>query len=414
MRPGDPPLPSHVNEPLTPRHVAFVFRLGEALHRYGAPAHRLEEVLASVTAKLGVDARFYVTPTAIFATVGPPEVLGTSFVRVPPGDMDLGRLVELDALSMALIHDRISFPEAARQLERILEAKPLYSGLVTLLAYAVGAGAAARLFGGAAHEVQVALFAGLGVGLVALLAPRMAALHRIQEAVSGAVAALVAALGAAFVTPLSVELTTLGALLPLLPGLTLTVALTELTTRNLMSGTARLANAVTILLQLAFGVALGNRVGTLFVETVASPPPAPHGWSFAPAFVFTTVALVVLMRGRPRDLWMMALTAGAGYAGTRLGAPLLGPELGAFLGALAAAMTSNALARLVDKPAVVPLVPALLLLVPGSIGLKSLNSLYAHDVIAGLHFAFSTTVMLVSLVAGLLLANVIVRPNRAL
>lgn len=414
MLTGDPPLQSHVNEPLTPRHVAFVFKLGEALHRYGAPAHRLEEVLASVTAKLGVDARFYSTPTAIFATVGPPEVLGTSFVRVPPGDMDLSRLVELDALSMAIIHDRISFPDAARRLEVILEAKPPYSGLITLLAYAVGGGAAARLFGGAAHEVQVALFAGLAVGLVAILAPRVAALHRIQEAVSGVVAALVAALSAAIVTPLSVEITTLAALLPLLPGLTLTVALTELTTRNLMSGTARLANAMTVLLQLAFGVALGNKVGTLFVEATASTLPTPHSWSFVPAFAFTTIALVVLMRGRPRDLWMMGLTATMGYAGMRLGAPLLGPELGAFLGALAAAMTSNALARLVDRPAVVPLVPALLLLVPGSIGLKSLNSLYAHDVITGLHFAFSTTIMVVALVAGLLLANVIVRPGRAL
>lgn len=398
----------------TPQQVHFVFKLGEALHRYGAPAHRLEALLEKVVAQLGVDARFYSTPTAIFASVGPPEALATSFVRVQPGDMDLGRLVELDNLSMSLIRNRVSFADASRRLDVILEQPSPYSDAFTLLAYAVASAAAARLFGGGQNEVMVALIGGLGVGLVALLAPTIDALNRIQEAASALVASLIIVGCAAFVKPLSVEIATLAALLVLLPGLSLTVSLTELSTRNLMSGTARLAGSVTVLLQLTFGVALGGRLGALMWGNPASTQPSPQLWTMVPAFVFATAALVVLLRGRPRDLWMMGLTAAAGYVGTRLGAPVLGPELGAFVGALAAAMTSNALARRLDRPAVVALVPALLLLVPGSVGLRSLTSLFANDVIAGVSFAFSMTLIAVSIVAGILLANVLMRPGRAL
>lgn len=401
-------------ERVTSRHVAFVFKLGEALHRYGAPAHRLEAMLVKVVGRLGVDARFYSTPTGIFASVGAPERLATSFVRVQPGDMDLGRLVELDKLSMALVDNQISFKEAAVELDAILEQPAPYSSTMTLLAYAVGGAAAARLFGGAAHEVLVALVAGLGVGLVALLAPRVEALNRIQEAASALVAALVTVACAVFVKPLSVEITVMAALLPLLPGLSLTVGLTELSTRNLMAGTGRLAGVATVLLQLTFGVALGSRLGALALGSPTSSVPMPQAWSLVPAFVFTTVALVVLMRGRPREFWMMGLTAAAGYIGIRLGGPVLGPELGAFLGALAAGMTSNAMARAFNRPAVVALVPALLILVPGSVGLKSLTSLFANDVIAGVSFAFSMSLVAVSLVAGMLLANVLMRPGRAL
>lgn len=413
-----PPLPNTApaEDRLAPtgEHVHFVFKLGEALHRYGAPAHRLEALLEKVVARLGVDARFYSTPTAIFAAVGRPDELSSSFVRVPPGDMDLGRLVELDALSMALVDGEVSFTDAAAQLDAILEHPPVYSNAFTLVAYAVASAAGARLFGGGFNESMVALVAGFCVGLVAVLAPRVEALNRIQEAASALIASLLIALAGAFVKPLSIEVTTLAALLSLFPGLSLTVALTELATRNLMSGTARLAGAVTVLLQLTFGVALGGRIGVLFFDGVSSPPPEPALWTMAPAFILATVALVVLMRGRVEELWMMGLTALAGYIGTRLGASVLGPELGAFIGALVAATTSNALARVFDRPAVVALVPALLLLVPGSVGFRSVTSFFENDVIAGVSFAFSMLIVGVSLVAGLLLANVLMRPGRAL
>jgi len=60
-------------------------------------------------------------------------------------------------------------------------------------------------------------------------------------------------------------------------------------------------------------------------------------------------------------------------------------------------------------------VPAILLLVPGSIGYRSLASLMQSEVVLGIETAFRMIVIAVSLVAGLLLASVAApgaRPGR--
>jgi uncharacterized membrane protein YjjB (DUF3815 family) len=51
---------------------------------------------------------------------------------------------------------------------------------------------------------------------------------------------------------------TLAGLIVLMPGLTLTVAMTELSTQHLASGTARLSAAFVTFLGMGFGVAVGN------------------------------------------------------------------------------------------------------------------------------------------------------------
>jgi uncharacterized membrane protein YjjB (DUF3815 family) len=55
-----------------------------------------------------------------------------------------------------------------------------------------------------------------------------------------------------------------------------------------------------------------------------------------------------------------------------------------------------------------------MLLVPGSIGYRSLAALLHSDVVSGVDAGFSAVLVGVTLAAGLLLANVLVPPRRAL
>jgi uncharacterized membrane protein YjjP (DUF1212 family) len=57
--------------------IAFLLDMGKALHRYGVPAHRLEEMLFLLAARFGITGQFLSTPAAIFASFGPPEALRT-------------------------------------------------------------------------------------------------------------------------------------------------------------------------------------------------------------------------------------------------------------------------------------------------------------------------------------------------
>ncbi|MFP2902117.1 threonine/serine exporter family protein, partial [Corallococcus sp. 4LFB] len=86
----------------------------------------------------------------------------------------------------------------------------------------------------------------------------------------------------------------------------------------------------------------------------------------------------------------------------------------AFAGALLLGVGSNALARLRNRPAVTTVVPGLMLLVPGSVGFRSLASLLERDVVAGVDTAFSMLMVAVALAAGLLSANAIMPSRKVL
>lgn len=55
--------------------------------------------------------------------------------------------------------------------------------------------------------------------------------------------------------------------------------------------------------------------------------------------------------------------------------------------------------------------PAILLMVPGSLGFTSTSSLLAQDVVVGMQGVFSMVLVAFSLVTGLLLANLTSRPT---
>ena len=395
--------------------VAFILRLGQALHQYGTPAHRLEEQLRQVSERFGVEARFFTTPTCIFASFGPPEALQTSLIRVEPGVMDLERLSLLDELAQQVIHGQLAPEQGAERVEAILRAPARYGRPITLLCWTLAAGAAARLFGGGLREVGIAALSSLAIGVLDQLTHRSPRASRVLEPVAALLASALAVTAASFLGPLSLQVAMLSGLIVLLPGLELTVAINELATRHLIAGTARLTGAALVFLQLTFGVALGQHLAELLpLPPPALPPSALPLWSGVGALVVAALAVTVLFRARPRDIgWILAAGALA-FGGARVGARGLGPELGAFVGALLLGMASNMLARVRNQPAVVTIVPGMVLLVPGSLGFRSLESLLARDVVAGVGTAFSMLLVAVAIAAGLLFANALVPSRRVL
>ena len=81
-------------------------------------------------------------------------------------------------------------------------------------------------------------------------------------------------------------------------------------------------------------------------------------------------------------------------------------------GRFAAAAASNLQARLFDRPASITLVPSLLLIVPGSVGFRSIASLLDRATLDGVETAFRMTLMLAALVTGLFSAQIAVPARR--
>ena len=132
------------------------------------------------------------------------------------------------------------------------------------------------------------------------------------------------------------------------------------------------------------------------------------------ALFVAVLGLIVAFQVRPRDgLWVMIICFISFYSSqflfNILGNPASSFLAGAIVGALA-----NIFSRLLNRPALIFLLPALLLLVPGSIGVQSFNFMFAEDTIFGVKYAFSMLSVAIALVSGLYFGNVLIKPRRHL
>ncbi|HTE06769.1 MAG TPA: threonine/serine exporter family protein [Planctomycetota bacterium] len=406
---------------------ALLLALGRALHTCGAASYRVEEVLGRVAGALGVRADFFAAPTELMYAITVGGVERTSMQRIEAAGLDLGRQAALEALAQGVVAGTWT-PDAARaEVARIAESAPDSGPALMLLAAGTASAGAACFFGGGVAEIAFALLAGLAVGLVGRLTAQRPTAGRLTELLGALLVSLLATLAARIVAPLSLTVVTLAGVIGMVPGLTLTVGIGELAVRHLASGTARLAGALVVFLMLGFGAALGSRAGTGLAELLAAhlPPgsalaagplqlalPAMPPGSVLLAVVVAGLSFSVLFAAPRRDWLWVVVTCALAYAGDVAGAHLFGARLGGFLGALVAGLASSVYARVFDRPSVVTRVPAMTMLVPGSLGFLSISALLVHDAASGIQTAFDVGLVAVALSAGLLAANLLLPPRR--
>jgi uncharacterized membrane protein YjjP (DUF1212 family) len=393
--------------------MSFTVRLAWALHRYGAPAHRLEEVLQLMSDRLRIPGQFFAMPTALLASFGTLDKQHTMLVRVEPGDVDLQKQVKLDDIAERVADGRLDPRVGVEEIDAVVRAPARYGVFLTVLCFGIASGAASRFFGGGWREVLVSSITGLTVGALAQLMGRRTSTSRLYEPVAAVVASLFAALGAWWLGPLSTSMAVLGGLIVLVPGLTVTTALNELATRHLMSGTGRLMGAMMVFLVMGLGVTLGTKLARL-VPGVAQETIALPFWTEGVALCLGLLAFAVLFRVPTREIPWTFVIGAVVYATARFGSHWLGPDLAVGTAAFLLGTLANLYARVRRRPAAIPLVPSLMLLVPGSVGFRSLLSLLEKNVLSGVETAFQMIMVGVSLVTGLLLANLVLPPRRAL
>ncbi len=393
--------------------IAFVLALGRALHRYGTPAHRLEEALRVCCARLELESEIFTTPTAIIMSFGQPSELRTRMMRVEGGELDMDKLEQVDDLADEVAAQRVTTAEGVERLAHILAAPRQYGRAVSIIVNGLTSGTIAVFFGASLIDVAVATVIGVMLGLLEQVTARSTDQTRVFELVGAAFVALSANLFSA-VLPISPALVTLAALVVLLPGMSLTVAMTELATRNLIAGTARLMSAVIVLLQLAVGVALGDRLANALVTVHTTTPVAMPEWVQWIALIASALGMAIIVQAQSRAFIWILVASLVGYAGTGLGTDWLDERMGVMVGAFAVGVLGNLFARVMERPAQVVHVPAVLLLVPGSMGFRGISALLGRDTLTGVGTVFEMFVVAIAIVAGLLVANAVVSPRRSL
>lgn len=386
----------------------------EALHADGTAAYGLEETIGRLARALGVRARVFATPTSVQLALESPLGTTTELVRARPADANLGRLAELDRVLSAAERRELSPQEArwALAASKGIDGAP---DAKSALASAVVSATAAVFFGGSGLDVLLSALLGAALIVLARLTARLTDASRVHEPLAAFVTSLAAWSIATRIEGVTAEVVTLSTLITLVPGLTVTTAVSELASGHVVSGTSRLAGAATLFMSLAFGAALGHAVAQSLGATVPlEAAPALPSFAQTVAISIAPLAFAVLFRAARRDVPAIWLAGVVAFASTRLAAQAFGPELGGFFGALVLGILSNAYARWLRRPASILRLPGLLLLVPGSLGFRSVASFMAADPLAGMSGIFSVSLIAMGLVAGLFTANVLLGPRRTL
>lgn len=393
--------------------IGFILRLGRALHRFGYASQRLEELLQQTAERLGLQGQFFSTPTSIYCGFGELEQQRTFLIRAEPGNLNLGKIVDLDHVLTEVLHRRLTPTKGAAHIDAIVSAPSEYNKFITIIAYGLASLASAQFIGGGVKEIFIAAIIGLLIGLLRLMADVHASVGKVFEPIAAALAASVAGALSLWFGPYAVFIATLAGLILLMPGFTLTVALTELTTRNLISGTSLLSSALIIFFGMGFGVTLGTKVTSMIFGAphIGSPLPLPW-WVAYLSLLLIPIAFSILLRAHLRDsLWIVIVVAIA-VSTSRAGAHYFGPELGPFLGALTVGLASKVYSQMLQRPSTVTLAPGILLLVPGSLGFRSIASLLDNQVVPGVEIAVRMILTAMALVAGILISNILLPVRR--
>ena len=397
--------------------IGFILRLAKTLHTYGVPAYELEQTINACSYAMDFGVQCLSTPTALNVMLLPPEGRAETFlIRVSPGEVNLNKLEKVTAVAEQVIAKEISPKQGAEQLSQISKLQSIYPQWFIIVAFSIVSAGIARIFSGRLSEVLSAASIGAVIGFMATHSRKIRLLRYLLPAVSALVATLLSfVINHFLVEPISIYIVLISGLIILLPGLSLTIAMAELATENLVSGTARFFGASIVFIQLAFGSAIGVQIGELIFGVMPIVQlPIVAEWSIWLAVSLTVIALIPLFESSYKETHWFILAALIAFASVRYSGPYLGTSMAAFAGAIMVGLTAKFVTQFFGKPGSLILMPGLLILVPGSIGYKSILALIQKDILNGLETTFEVLMIAVSLVSGLLLSSLLKLPKREL
>lgn len=400
--------------PARTKPIGFILRLAKALHTYGLPAYELEQTMNGCAEALGYGIQCMSLPTSISMTLLPPGREPQTFlIRVAPGEVNLEKLRRTTEIAQQVIDGQLTSVEGADQLKKVSITKPIYPGWVIVLAFALVSASIARIFSGGILEIAAASIVGFVVGFVALASRTRPLLdHLLPSTCAFLATAIAIAIGYYLNNQLSVSVVVISGLIILLPGLSLTIAMAELATQNMVSGTARLTGAATVFIQLAFGSALAVELSKLFVADVQGLTVSPVSlWSVWLAVAVAAIALVPLFEARKRDSFWFLASAMLAFTTVYFASKVLGSSLGAFCGAIVIGLLAKVVSQLFAIPGAMIMMPGFIILVPGSVGYRSILALVDKDIVGGLQTAFDVAVIGIALVAGFLISSMVPLPQ---
>ncbi len=396
----------------------FIIKVGTAAHNYGSTATRLESFLAGLSKTLGYPGVFRSTPSDIVFALreGPESPQHVEIIAMQAPGVDLDKLARVGDLLNELEAGTLSLAETSASLDAIDLVPPPWGRFASMLGYAlVGLGLAPLLGAGWSDTLAATLFSVLVYGLVLLSGRLGAAATEWLPFSSAFVVAVLASVVKLWVPELNLVLVILSAVAIILPGYTISLGAGELVAQRVVSGMTNLMSGLICLVKQIAGGALGIVAVSSVVSAAASGPATPVDSVWAQLlFPLLLVGLSLAFQTSRRDLPWAVLVSGIAYLGVMAGSSILNPNLGNLVGTIVAVVVANLWARHTGRPTSIVLIPAIVMLVSGTIGFRGLASLAEGELLLGAQQFFQMFVVALTIVTGVFVGYTIIRPEPGL
>ncbi|KAI8329830.1 hypothetical protein BC941DRAFT_463614 [Chlamydoabsidia padenii] len=408
----------------------FLKKLAKALMLYGCPAHRLEYAMHQVATTLRVDAEFIYLPNIMLISCfdSATHTTETHFVRSPQ-TFDMDKLGEVYRLEKLVAHGEVSVDEALEFIDRIGAKGSLYPVWVNPWVYACCSfSGCVMFFGGRWKEGGVAAALAMVFAVYEVISGRFQSFQPIWEIavciVIGITAQGLMKYDFCF-TPVAFS-----AIIVVLPGYGMAIAIQELVSRQLVSGVVRMVYAIIYSFLLGYGVSMGSAL----YQTIdpGAPPTNSHCVNAASSttamasqsqwFNFLTVPLFALgycmfVRAKPHRWLTMTIVAACGFTvnyslhrWARAPSQVLQVAPSFVLG-----MLGHLLTKVTGQMSFDAVLLGIFYLVPSSLGVKAALGLFGNSSTEvgtqGAGFALAMIEASIGITVGLFLATLVVYPK---
>jgi len=356
------------------RILRLAMRVAVRMLANGAQTGDVETAIGQVVRAFGVD-RVQAAVSFSMITISrytgddlPPTTL---LHLVQDRTTDFTRLAAVSELVRRVHAGHLDLDNAESELERLDAARPAYGRVVMFAAPGLSATGSTLMFGGNVLEAVATLAIGLLVqpALAALERPSLPPFFRLATGAAGS--AILVVLLVAVGLPISGGLVLTGSLLRFLPGYALVSGFRDLIDGSVVSGTARLAEALLLAAAIAGGTVLSLAVASAIGVTLHLQVVGFQAWSLpisVAASVLAVGAYAVRLGVPPLAMAQASAVGALGwllYQATTAPTRLLDVGIATLGVTIVIGVLGRLLARRYGAPAALWVVPAILPLLPG-------------------------------------------------
>ncbi|PVU99963.1 hypothetical protein BB559_000213 [Furculomyces boomerangus] len=363
----------------------FLVEVGQRMGEYGCPIYRLETNLDRTAKCLGLDASFAAFPGFILIFLGDSKKTMSSETKVVKlvQNFDMMKLELVDTLIDNVVKGKISVSEGISQLPIIKKLAPIYPWYIKMLSYALASmGVAPLAFSGGWKETCLSFFMGAIVYLLELFGTKCTEFRNLVEFTSALVIGFVAASLSDYVCYGSVVLSSL---VVLLPGMIMTNGFIEISARSKIVGTISVFYAIIVMLLLTFGLQVGKTLQTIIFKKsnslnlsidISKCVPMDNLWWIL--FFPISILSINVMINTPLKRWPLTIFTSSLMFGTFLLFNFVFKinQFATISASFILGLSANIISRFNGIPPFISILPSTMILVPGSVGVRSFSAIF--------------------------------------